>query len=151
MIFWIYAIDFFNELKNGKSEWTCVISDLEELKNGLSANFDNNGQNQFDMSFEQIWNYLKDDITLKNEAELIDKIKENTKYGNYEKPYYCGAITVISSNEKIEANLLFKNSKTLLFLQNNFENYEKALETDWNCYLINEDINIKDFVGKISL
>lgn len=147
----IYAIDFFNELKNGKSEWTCVISDLEELKNGLSANFDNNGQNQFDMSFEQIWNYLKDDITLKNEAELIDKIKENTKYGNYEKPYYCGTITVISSNEKIEANLLFKNSKTLLFLQNNFENYEKALETDWNCYLINEDINIKDFVGKISL
>ena len=58
---------------------------------------------------------------------------------------------MISSNEKIEANLLFKNSKTLLFLQNNFENYEKALETDWNCYLINEDINIKDFVGKISL
>lgn len=145
----IYAIDFLSELKNGEANWSCVISDLEEEKVGLSAKFDGSGQNQAEMSFEQIWEYLRDDTSERIESDLIDEINKQTEIGNYEKPYYCGTITVISSNETIESNLLFKDSKTMLFLQENRDNYEKARETDWNCYILDDSFNAQDFASKI--
>lgn len=148
----IYAIDFFNELKNGELNWSCIISDLlEEQRTGLNAIFDNNGQNQSGMSFEQIWEYLRDDTSKQEESVFIDKLIEQTQIGNYEKPYYCGSITIMSSNDTIESNLLFKKSKTLLFLQENRAGYEKALKTDWNCYILDDNFDVDDFICKITV
>ena len=155
-----YALDFYHQIScDIEEEWPCEncgqvdIQDMSivngnEAENVCQVVFCNEGQNQAAESVEAIWNNLIDDCE-DEDIEIIDKIKANCP-NEIAKPWYREAIKVVESDEKIFPDLLWKEKKVMLFLNENIEEYEKALRTGWHCYCTSKDFDIEEFLNRIT-
>jgi len=105
------------------------------------------GTNQESDSIEEIWENLIVDCEKKEEA-IIKKLMEECT-DNIEKPIYSPTVEIVNKNEKITVNELWTDAKVMLFLSENEEEYNIAKETGWNCFIINEEFDIKEFLRSI--
>lgn len=155
-----YALDFYHQIScDIEEEWPCEncgqvdIQDMSivngnEAENVCQVVFCNEGQNQAAESVEAIWNNLIDDCE-DEDIEIVDKIKANCP-NEIAKPWYREAVKVVESDEKIFPDLLWKEKKVMLFLNENIEEYEKALRTGWYCYCTSKDFDIEEFLNRIT-
>lgn len=146
-----YAIEFFNSMINGMNVWTTTqLTDEEDnsSKVGSLAIFNNDGQDQSGMSYDEIWDYLLQDTDIEGEINALTDLKRIFPE-NKEKPYYGGSIRIIESNRSIVANLIWKQSKVALFLDENREHYEQAMSTGWKVYCLSDEFNPLDFISAI--
>ena len=81
--------------------------------------------------YTDIWNYIKEDSDDEDEQKMFDELIEAST-GMYEKPIYAGK--VLYDGEEIPVDLIWKDSKTVLFLAENFDGYKKMQNSGWNCF-----------------
>lgn len=150
-----YAIDFLNSVKNGQDfffgiqlEDDDVVPPTEDILM-QTAYFNNDGQDQSMMSYDEIWNYLSQDTEDPNQLELIRTIASQMTEGSYDKPHYSASITTVQDETQIIADLVWPTSKVLLFLRENFESYGMARLTNWTSFCLDDDFNIPAFIQKI--
>lgn len=150
-----YAIDFLNSVKNGQDfffgvqlEDEDVVSPAEDILT-QTAYFNNDGQDQSMMSYDEIWNYLSQDTEDEEQLELIQTIASQMGEGRYDKPHYSASITTVQDETKIIADLVWPASKVLLFLRENIESFEAAQSTNWTSFYLDDYFNIPTFIQKI--
>ena len=86
----------------------------------------------------------------KEEEDILNAIREKCPQ-NISKPWYGESVKVVETNEEIYTDLIWKEKKVILFLSENHENYQKAKETDFSCYCLNEAFDIDEFISKIEV
>lgn len=152
-----YAINFLNSVKNGQDfffgtqlEDEDVVPPAEDILT-QTAYFNNDGQDQSMMSYDEIWNYLSQDTEDEDQLELIQTIASKMQEGSYDKPYYSASITTVQDETKIVADLVWPASKVLLFLRENAESFEAAQSTNWTSFCLDDDFNIPSFIQKIKI
>lgn len=150
-----YAIDFLNSVKNGQDfffgiqlEDEDVVPPAEDILT-QTAYFNNDGQDQSMMSYDEIWNYLSQDTEDEEQLELIQTIASQMEEGSYDKPHYSASITTVQDETKIIADLVWPASKVLLFLRENVESFEAAQSTNWTSFCLDDNFNIPAFIQKI--
>ena len=112
------------------------------------AKYNNDGQNQIGMSYDKIWRYLMADTNDENEIAFIHKL--NSIFSDdKEKPIYGGSLKVIDNNVTIETNLLWQKSKVVLFLGENIESYEVAVNTDWKAFILSDDFAPEELYSSV--
>lgn len=135
-----------------------VFMKLKELNNNIGENSAEEklsrikitgGRNQQGDSINEIWENLIEDCDEKDER-VIRKIIENIKEDS-EKPIYNAKVEALNLKTKITVNELWEKSKVMLFLSDNIENFEKAQKTGWKCYLLDDNINIDEFLERIEM
>ncbi len=100
---------------------------------GLVAVFNDDGQDQIGMTYSEIWDYLLQDTEDDDEIACITYLK--TLFNERkEKPVYGGSLRFVGSGRSINTNLLWKQSKVVLFLKDNKNGYELAKESDWKAF-----------------
>lgn len=105
------------------------------------------GTNQEADSFEEIWDNLIGDCE-ESEETIIKKLMKNCTDG-LEKPIYSPTVEIISKKQKITVNELWSNAKVMLFLSENKDDYNIAKESGWNCFIIDKNFDIKEFLRSI--
>ena len=98
----------------------------------------NDGQLQTGTN-KEIWEYLKDDTDDKKERLIIDKIIERAT-GSYEKPIYGGSVEM--RQEIVSVDFIWKESKVLLFLSDNYDEYIKVMNCGWRVYCLSESFDV---------
>ena len=68
---------------------------------------------------------------------------------NTKKPIYGGSLKVIDNNVTIETNLLWQKSKVVLFLGENIESYEVAVNTDWKAFILSDDFAPEELYSSV--
>ncbi len=150
-----YAIDFLNSVKNGYDLFFGTQLQDEEVAPPAedvltqTAYFNNDGQEQSMMTYNEIWNYLSQDTEDEDQLDLIRTIASRMEDGSYDKPHYSASITIVQDERKINADLVWPTSKVLLFLRENSENYEAAKSTNWTGFCLDDSFNIPAFIQKI--
>ena len=119
-----------------------------EHHQGLNAIFEDSGQDQSGMTYNQIWEYLKGDTEDSEEKKRINDLKAFS-LENKEKPIYGGKIKIQENGETVRIDLLWKKSKVALFLKESLDEYKSARKTDWKVFCFVEDFKLEDFVSKI--
>ena len=92
---------------------------------------------------------LLDDCS-EEEEDIIKTIAERCPQ-NISKPWYRESLKVIETGEEIFTDLIWKDKKVILFLSENVEGYQRAKETDFDCYCLCENFDIDEFVSKIEV
>ena len=152
-----YAIDFLNSVRNGYSSFFGVQMQDENIVPRAedvltqTAYFNNDGQDQSMMSFDEIWNYLSQDTEDDSQLELIKMIASKMQEGHYEKPHYSASITILQDETQIQADLVWPKSKVLLFLKENSSCFEIAKSTNWICFCLDDGFDIAEFIRRIKL
>ena len=155
-----YALDFYHMFDLPLHEiWPATRDEsVYEIMNPFQAEdetqtlqvvFCNKGQNQAAESVEEIWNNLLDDCS-EEEEDIIKTIAERCPQ-NISKPWYRESLKVIETGEEIFTDLIWKDKKVILFLSENVEGYQRAKETDFDCYCLCENFDIDEFVSKIEV
>lgn len=155
-----YALDFYHMFDLPLHEiWPATRDEsVYEIMNPFQAEdetqtlqvvFCNKGQNQAAESVEEIWNNLLDDCS-EEEEDTIKTIAERCPQ-NISKPWYRESLKVIETGEEIFTDLIWKDKKVILFLSENVEGYQRAKETDFDCYCLCENFDIDEFVSKIEV
>ncbi len=101
-------------------------------------------------NYTEIWDYL--DVDTQEEIDIIEKAKKVFSYGEEvfpEKPRYNASVLLPDKTE-ITVDLLWQNAKCLLFLTENAEDYYKAMEYGFNCFLINQDFSPENLFNTIT-
>ena len=111
-----------------------------QCRPSLRAVFNNDGQDQFGMTYAEIWDYLLQDTDDADEIAAIIQIKA-VFTDNKEKPFYRGSIRFVENGQSVSADLLWKKSKVALFLTENQDDYEVAKTSDWKVFSLKEGIN----------
>lgn len=134
-----FAIEFFNSMKNGREEWETsrISSEIGSEGEKTIAVYCDDGQDQSSMKYNEIWEYLKEDTELQDEADFIMSLYSSIPEDR-EKPIYNGSIKVPENDEVIATDLLWKKSKVALFLSANSDEYERAKVTDWRVFSTKE-------------
>lgn len=122
----------------------------EEKKNAknLVAVLYSDGQDQIGMSYNEIWDYLMSDTEDEREIDIITHLKtifDDSK----EKPFYGGSLRIIDSDRIIKTNLIWKQSKVALFLNENCDEYEIIKSTDWKAFCLSDDFDPQVFFSSI--
>jgi len=155
-----YAIDFYRMFNLPLNEiWPATRdenvyeiinpSQDDDESQKLQITFCNNGRNQAADSAEEIWSDLIDECS-EEEEDILNAIREKCPQ-NISKPWYGESVKVVETNEEIYTDLIWKEKKVILFLSENHENYQKAKETDFSCYCLNEAFDIDEFISKIEV
>ena len=150
-----YAIAFLNSVKNGHDFFFGIQLQDEDVTTPTedvltqNAYFNNDGQDQSMMSYDEIWNYLSQDTEDEDQLELIQTIASRMGEGSYDKPHYSASITTVQDETKIIADLVWPASKVLLFLRENAESFKVAKSTNWTSFCLNDGFNIPAFIQKI--
>jgi hypothetical protein len=105
------------------------------------------GMPMTDLSNDTIWDYIIDDSNDEAEKQVLEELKLRA-VRNYEKPIYKGELKRADVT-RIQADYIWKQSKTALFLSENIDEYGKAVNNGWKCYCeavipINVDQLLKD-------
>lgn len=120
-------------VKKNRHESRFLMKHLVTCENGIDFS---------DMSYNEIWEEMRRwSETEKEKIFFAEMIKNSDDFLNSEKPINDGTVKIIETNEEIQVDLIWKNSKVLFFLYDNKENYEKVKDTDWKCYCITNDSN----------
>lgn len=150
----MYAIEFFRSLKGDSDQWTGVQlpdepSDeafVEPAREGVSAAFNNDGQNQSAMSYHDIWEYIAEDTEDAEEKALFEALASTTEANAAEKPFYNGSIRIIESGERILADLVWPEKKVAFFLKENAEQFSEAQKTNWTVFCMQKPFSADDII-----
>ena len=150
----MYAIEFFHSLKGDSDQWTGVQlpdepSDepfVEPAREGVSAAFNNDGQNQSAMSYHDIWEYIAEDTEDVEEKALFEALASTTEANAAEKPFYNGSIRIIESGERILADLVWPEKKVAFFLKENAEQFSEAQKTNWTVFCMQKPFSADDII-----
>ena len=85
-----------------------------------------------------------------DEEDILKIILERCPQ-NISKPWYRESIKVVETGEEIFTDLIWKEKRVILFLGENSEGFEKAKETDFSCYCLDETFDIDEFISKIEV
>ena len=91
------------------------------------------GTNTSEMTYSEIWKSLLPWLDDPAEKERIARFAEQEFVG-CEKPFSNCQIKILPSTEVLDCDLVWKESKIVLFTSNNEEEYQVALGTDWTCF-----------------
>jgi len=170
-----YAIDFYLQFANTyNEEWASirneeiyvrpVVESVEnEAVNEVAATleitvvkehfqllFGDDGQNQKTESADEIWDNLLEDCCTTSEQQIIIAIKKQN-VEHILKPFYRQSVKIIETEEKIYPDLIWKDKKIMLFLDENKDSYEIAKKTGWHCYCTAEPFDVEEFLGRIKV
>ena len=145
-----YAIEFFASMLNGKTAWSVVRLEPDDghSNEGMLAVFNEDGLDQSDMSYDDIWNYLADDTDDDSERAAINDLKVHSSE-DMEKPCYGGSIRIVDSGKSIAADMIWKRSKVALFLSENNDGYEEAKSTNWHVFCTADEFDPASLIGAI--
>lgn len=148
-----FAIDFYQSLKGTYDVWTGEqLPDEQPSKQsreGVAAAFNNDGQNQSTMTYEEIWDYIAQDTDDVDEIALFETLKGKNEANAVEKPFYNGSIHIIESGKVISADLIWPNAKVAFFLKENADEFSEAQKTNWAVFCLEKKINVDDFLDAI--
>lgn len=116
-----------------------------------SAIIKNEGTSQEEKPFSEIWKYVAYDCANDWEREVFEKISDATTDGNFEKPYYDVELEIPSTSVSFTCSLAWKSKKVLLFLDEDIDSYERAVDTGWSCFLISPEFDVQSFVKAIEV
>ena len=123
----------------------------EELRDGntyLQLQFGNRGVNLIGESANAIWDYVLDDCDTNNDALIINEILSRDK-ANIEKPIYNESVRIVETGEEFFVNLIWKNKKVMLFLEEYQEEFQIASQTGWTCYFTGSGFDVDEFLHRI--
>ena len=109
------------------------------------------GMSMQDMPFSGIWAYVADDCSSEWEADVFDTIAVATADGQYEKPYYDVMLESASTATSFTCSLAFHKKKVLLFLDEDVDDYGRAVDSGWNCFLVSPEFDVQAFVEAIRI
>lgn len=155
-----YALDFYSQFSTDISTpWSAtkkgqiIKKDTQDVVSEIHTTvqflFCNEGQNQEAEPVSEIWENLLDDC---DEADLdvVNKIIAECPK-NISKPWYLESVKIVDTDEKITADLMWKDKKVMLFLSEGKDDYERSKSLGWNCYCTVDNMDIKEFLGKIEV
>ena len=94
------------------------------------------GTDTSEMPYHEIWKLLLPWIENADEKQVIKHLAESeSKFAGCEKPFANCQVQILPDLETLDCDLVWKQSKTVLFTSNNEEEYRRALETDWTCFI----------------
>jgi len=148
-----YAIEFYQSLKGSAEQWVGIQLPDEEAapldREGAFAIFNNDGQNQAAMSYQEIWDYIAQDTDDFDEKALFERLKGCVELNSAEKPYYGGSIRVVDTQKTIFADMIWPESRVALFLKENFTCYEDAQGTNWSVFCMEKKFSADDLLQAI--
>lgn len=163
-----YAIDFYQQFSvSAEDEWeatrdeTIYVPDIldsnqheekkeeDDVKEHFQLEFLGVGQNQASESAEEIWKNLLDDCD-EDEEDIVSSILKLTR-NKISKPVYRETVKIIETGEKILVDLLWKDKKCMLFLGDNYEEYQIAKKIGWNVYSTKDGFDVNEFISKIEV
>ena len=65
------------------------------------------------------------------------------------KPVYGGSVRLERSSDVIYPDLIWPEQKVMLFLKDNYNEFERGLETDWHCFITDDSFNMNLFLKLI--
>ena len=107
------------------------------------------GMSMQDMAFSEIWKYVADDCASDWEVGIFDAIAEATQSGDFEKPQYDVELEISSTSVAFTCSLAWPKSRVLLFLDEDVDSYDRAIDSGWSCFLVNPDFDVKEFTDSI--
>ena len=106
-------------------------------------------RSQNEKSYQEIWDYIQQDTDDEDEIQLFKELKEYKQLDNHEKPYYSASITLKDTKEKIFADLIWPKANVLFFLKDSDAEYQKAKQTNWHCFCLNDNFSKNTFLNLI--
>lgn len=88
-------------------------------------------------TYEEIWEYLEQDTEDVSEKEFLEKAAELSTE-RYEKPIYNGSLVDKNTGEKVTVDFIWRDSKVLFWLIENYEEYCKVKNSNWKCFCLKE-------------
>lgn len=135
-----YCTELYDGLVGWDNSYMEEAAATNEGIKGVHVILSEGGIDCSDMSFPEIWQELERWTELEEEKTLLNTLMQRTdELINCEKPINNGYMKIIEKNEEIQVDLIWKNSKVLLFLMENEENYEKAKNSAWKCFLLTKE------------
>ena len=165
-----YAIDFYrNFATSPDAEWSVhknediyispILQERDEqdgIKQEVQVNkehfqlqFCNEGRYQMSDTTQQIWENLLEDCD-EDEVEIIQNLLEKSSV-QISKPIYNESFVIVETQEKIFVDEIWKEKKVMLFLEENEEEYQKALKTGWKCYCTSVAFDDNEFLNNIEV
>ncbi|WP_035765017.1 DEAD/DEAH box helicase [Butyrivibrio sp. NC2002] len=108
------------------------------------------GRNPGNETADEIWSDLLDDCFEQSEIDLIEKLKNNSPE-IISRPYYNKTVKIEETDEELLVNLLWEEKKTMLFLDDAYDDYLKAEKTGWNVFCTKDGFDTDELLGKVSL
>ncbi len=142
-----YAIDFYENMGINNEFEVVEVENVQEKE--LNAKFNNDGQDQREKSYQEIWDYIQQDTHDEDEIQLFKELKEYKQLDNCEKPYYSASITLKDTKEKISADLIWPKANVLFFLKDSDAEYQKAKQTNWHCFCLSDNFSKNTFLNLI--
>lgn len=100
-------------------------------------------------SYEDIWKYIREDTEDVQEVQFFEKLIELST-SVYEKPIYAGSVKI--NDVIIDVDLVWRESKVLFFLNENYDCYKVAKNCGWKCFCMKEEnINAKELLNSIEV
>ena len=124
--------------------------DPSSSKEHFQMLFANTGMNQNTATAEEIWSNILEDCETSEEKHIIQDIIDLDKK-NIAKPIYGESAKIIETEEEFDIDLLWKSQRTMLFLDENYESYQIAQKTGWNCYCTRKGFDIDEFMKLIEV
>lgn len=158
-----YALEFYKWFMSADGSFNVDdLGDVEESYASVPAvatlgspttivNFHDKGRNLSVYTPREIWEELMDDCS-DDELPIIEKLMKMCPE-NISKPFYGEQISFpeFDRNEILSVNLIWKEKRTMLFLQDNIDDYYKAKSSGWNCFLVGEDFDYSGFLKLIEV
>lgn len=155
-----YAIDFYNELSKDNhivekmeeiklDNQKIDISEVNKVTKEAKIEFCDKGRYIEGDSITEIWEELLEDCEDDKDKLFIQSIVRKTKKLNVAKPtYYKETVKNLDNGDEIEVDEIWKDLKIMLFLSDNYDNYNKAQKTGWTCFCSKDDI-VDELIKKI--
>ena len=98
---------------------------------------DDFGMNMRDTKWIEIWDNAVSLVDQKSDQETLKEIqKQSGLFEGREKPFSSCVFTV--NEEEYECVLLWKNSKVMLFTEENMDGYRAAKNCGWTCFIVSD-------------
>ena len=103
------------------------------------------GANQSNYTSDEIWDNILEDCDTEDEKEVINEIKKMCEK-NIAKPIYGEKARLSEKDKEFDIDLVRKDRGIMLFLDANYDSYEIAKQTGWNCYCTGIGFDITEFI-----
>lgn len=141
----LFEIDGVSEIyQNERWHWKRNTKQNSKMKLSLGPD----GRNPGNDPASEIWSELLEDCADENEIEIISKIKDISP-NVIANPYYNKTIKIEDTGEEIMADYVWHKEETMLFLNERYDDYQKAKKTGWNVYCTKVGFDINELLNKV--
>lgn len=117
-------------------------------KTQMKLTLGSDGRNPGSESSREIWEDLIEDCSEESEIDLITTVMEKCP-DIISRPYYDKTVKIEETGEKFHADLLWDDKKTILFLDESYEDYLIAQKTGWNVFCTRDGFDVDAFIEKV--